>query len=172
VLVTLLGLEDTEWWSVNKLGTGEHLFDTYVPLLNFSISREVQEMRYVGLEVPADDAKDKRLRDPHVVAVLSYASRDKVIREALLTADDPKQAQMLRSYDDATRKLTEVERESGAAIAAKRAPEPARSLRLIISQNPPGPPNAITITIPILKDDLDLAHAQLPLKLHVAAWKR
>jgi hypothetical protein len=69
LLVILRGLEDTEWWSVYKLGTGERLFDTYVPLLGFSIRRDIQTMRYVGLEVPADDAADARLKDPHVVAV-------------------------------------------------------------------------------------------------------
>jgi len=172
VLVTLLGLEDTQWWSVNKIGTGEHLFDTYVPLLRFSISREVGEMRYVGLEVPADDAKDARLKDPHVVAVLTYASRDKVVREVLITADDPKKAQMLRSYNDASRTVTKVERETGVAAAGKRAPEPARSLRITLSENFPSAPNTTAIVIPIVKDDLDLAHATVPLKLHVAAWKR
>ena len=52
LLVILRGLEDTQWWSVYKLGTGERLFDTYVPLLGFSIRRDIQTMRYVGLEVP------------------------------------------------------------------------------------------------------------------------
>src|SRR5271170_6187207 len=37
LLALLRGLEDTEWWSVYKLGTGERLFDTSVPLLSFSI---------------------------------------------------------------------------------------------------------------------------------------
>ncbi|HEV8145243.1 MAG TPA: hypothetical protein VGP79_02620 [Bryobacteraceae bacterium] len=172
VLVTLLGLEDTQWWSVNKLGTGEHLFDTYVPLLRFSISREVGEVRYVGLDVPPDNTKDSRLKDPHVVAVLTYASRDKVLREVLITADDPKKAQILRSYSDATRTVTKVERETGVAVAGKRAPEPARSLRITFSENYPSPPNATAIVIPIVKDDLDVAHATVPLKMHVAAWKR
>jgi hypothetical protein len=172
VLVTLLGLEDTQWWSVNKIGSGEHLFDTYVPLLRFSISREVGEMRYVGLEVPADNSKDQRLRDSKVVAVLTYASRDKVLREVLITADDPKKAQLLRSYDDTTRTVTKVERETGVAAAGKRAPEPARSLRITFSENYPSPPNATSIVIPIVKDDLDLAHATVPLKMRVAAWKR
>ena len=58
LMVILRGLEDTEWWSVYKLGTGERLFDTYTPLLGFSIRRDIQTMRYVGLEVPEDDVKD------------------------------------------------------------------------------------------------------------------
>src|ERR1039457_6669414 len=40
LLAVSRGLEETEWWSVYKLGSGQHLFDTYVPLLSFSISRE------------------------------------------------------------------------------------------------------------------------------------
>ena len=48
LFVILRGLEDTEWWSVYKLGTGERLFDTYVPLLGFSIRRDIQTMRYVA----------------------------------------------------------------------------------------------------------------------------
>ena len=35
LLLVLRGLEETEWWSVYKLGTGQRLFDTYVPLLGF-----------------------------------------------------------------------------------------------------------------------------------------
>src|SRR5579863_9933335 len=39
-------LEEVQWWSVYKLGNGQHLFDTYVPLLAFSISREAGISRY------------------------------------------------------------------------------------------------------------------------------
>jgi hypothetical protein len=154
------GLEDVEWWSVYKLGSGEHLFDTYVPLVHFSIARDIQTLRYVGLEAPAGDASDKRLRDPRVVAVLTYASAERVIREVLITSDEARQAAVLRSFADATRTLTLVER------------EPARSLRLAISQNYPSAPATVTITIPIVGDDLDTAHAQAPVHVHVAAWRR
>ena len=37
------------------------------------------------------------------MAVVTYASAEKVIRETLLTSEDPKQAQSLRSYSDASR---------------------------------------------------------------------
>src|ERR1700733_5989626 len=80
LLVILRGLEDTEWWSVYKLGTGQRLFDTYTPLLAFSIRRDVQTMRYVGLEVP--ESKD-------AVAVLTYASAEHVLRQVLITSGDP-----------------------------------------------------------------------------------
>src|SRR6185295_16627781 len=95
LFVTDRRLEEVQWWSVHKLGSGQHLFDTYVPVLSFSISREVLTTRYAGLEVPPDDAKDARLKEPHVVGVITYASADHVIREALLTSDDPTQAKLL-----------------------------------------------------------------------------
>ena len=160
LLVAARGLEEVEWWSVYKLGSGAHLFDTYVPLVRFSISREVQTLRYVGLEVPPDDATDARLKEPHVVAALTYASPERVIREALITSDDPKQAAILRSYADASRSVALVEQNA------------ARSLRISISQNYPSPSATVTITIPISGDDLDMSHAQAPARLHVAAWKR
>jgi hypothetical protein len=151
LLVILRGLEDTEWWSVYKLGTGERLFDTYTPLLGFSIRRDIQTMRYAGLEVPEDDS--------HVVAVLTYASAERVLREALITSDDPKQAQSLRSFADASRSVTLVE-------------TPARALKISISQNYPSAPATVSLTVPIVRDDLDLAHAQTPAHLHIASWKR
>jgi hypothetical protein len=148
LLVILRGLEDTEWWSVYKLGTGERLFDTYVPLLGFSIRRDIQTMRYVGLEVPED-----------AVAVLTYASAEHVLREALITSDDPKQAQSLRSFADASRSLTLVE-------------SPTRALKISISQNYPSSPATVVLTIPIVRDDLDLTHSQLPAHLHIATTAR
>jgi hypothetical protein len=159
LLVVLRGLEDTEWWSVYKLGTGERLFDTYVPLLGFSIRRDILTMRYAGLEVPADDGTNARLKDPRVVAVLTYTSGERVLREALITSDDPKQAQLLRSFADASRSVTLVE-------------TPARALKIAISQNYPSAPATVALTVPISHDDLDLAHAQMPARLHVVAWKR
>ena len=159
LIVILRGLEDTEWWSVYKLGPGERLFDTDVPLLGFSIRRDIQTMRYVGLDVPEDDVKDPRLRDPHAVALLTYASAERVMREALITSDDPRQAQDLRSFADASRSVTLVE-------------TPARALKIAISQNYPSAPATVTLTVPIVRDDLDLAHAQVPQHLHVVAWRR
>ncbi len=50
-------------------------FDTYVPLVSFSISKEFLTTRYVGFEAPPDDTRDARLKQPNVVAVVTYASR-------------------------------------------------------------------------------------------------
>lgn len=154
LLAVSRGLEETEWWSVDKLGSGQHLFDTYVPLLSFSISRETVTTRYVGLEVPPDDSKDARLKQPNVVGVLIYASEDRLIREALVTCDDPKQAQLLRSYADTTRAVSWTE---GA-------------LKLSFSQNYPSPPNTVELRIPVRRDDLDLTHTQLPPRMHVTPY--
>jgi hypothetical protein len=150
LLVILRGLEDTQWWSVYKLGTGQRLFDTYVPLLGFSIRRDIQTMRYVGLEIASEQ---------NGVAKLTYASVEHVIREALITSDDATQAQMLRSFADASRTVTLVE-------------TPAQALKVSISQNYPSAPATVALTVPIVRDDLDLAHAQMPAHLHVVAWKR
>ena len=154
------GLEDVEWWSVYQLGTGRHLFDTYVPPIGFSISREVFERRYLGLEIPPDDSPDQRLKRPNVVGVISYASAEGLKHEALVTCDDPKQAQLLRSYADSTRTLSLTEE------------LPPHAFKILISQNAPSPANTVALTIPFASDDLDLAHAILPKGLHVARWKR
>ena len=152
---------DVAWWSVYKLGTGEHLLDTYVDLLKFSISREEWKQRYVGLEVPPDDTRDARLKDPRVVTVLTYASAEKVIREVVVTCDDRKRAVELRSYADSTRTLVLTERAPG---------QPA--IRLSFSRNYPSTPNAASVSIPVVKDELDLTHAELPAGFHVAAFRR
>ncbi len=150
------GVEDVQWWSVLKLATAQRLFDTYVPLVHFSISRETVTERYAGLEVPPDNTRDARLKDPRVVAVLEYASEDRVIREALITCDDPQRARLLRSYEDETRELAGT----------------PQGLTIAFSQNYPSPPDTVTVAIPILNDDLDLARAKLPSGLHIAAWVR
>ncbi|HXM43529.1 MAG TPA: hypothetical protein VN924_19995 [Bryobacteraceae bacterium] len=148
------GLEETEWWSIYKLGSGQHLFDTYVPLLSFSISRETVTTRYVGLEVPPDDTKDARLKRPNVVGVLTYAAEDRIVSQAFLTCDDPKPARLLRSYADTTRTVSFAE---GA-------------LKLTFSQNYPSPANTVELRIPLHRDDLDLAHAQLPPRMHLRTY--
>lgn len=170
IFVAARGLEEVEWWSVYKLGTGQRLFDTYVPLVSFSISRDVLTTRYAGLEVPPDDAGDARLKQPNVVAVLTYASEDRVIREALITCDDRNRAAQLRSYADETRTLSLLERPT--TTTAGKPGEPSRSLKISFSETYPSAPNTIDLVIPLAADDLDLAHAQLPAKLHVAAWHR
>ncbi|HEV3177727.1 MAG TPA: hypothetical protein VGZ72_17160 [Stellaceae bacterium] len=171
ILVFERGLEEVQWWSVYDLEKGQHLFDTYVPVVEFSISREFDTPRFAGFETPPDDAADKRLTEPHVVGVLTYASAERVIREALLTCDDPKRADNFRSYADANRELALVE---GPVPPAKgRAqPEPTRTLKITFSQSYPSPPNPVTAVIPIGKDDLDLTNAKLPACMHAAAWKR
>ncbi len=160
LFVVSRGLEEVEWWSVYKLADGAHLFDTYVPLVKFSTSRKETIWRYAGFDVPPDDSKDARLNDRHVVGVLTYASEEKVIREALITCDDPKLAQLLRSYADETRVLTE----SGAIKS--------QILRISFSQNFPAAAATIAIVVPIVDDDLDLAGAKVPPRVRIVGWKR
>ena len=172
IFIASRGLEEVDWWSVYRLGTGQHLFDTYVPLVSFSISKQFLTTRYIGLEVPADEISDTRLKQPTVVAVITYASSDRVLREVLLTCDDTEQAALLRSYTDATRSVSMVEGESVAATGKSRPREPSRTLKLSFSQNYPSPSETKQVLIPVQGDDLDLAHAQLPARMHVSAWRR
>ncbi|HTM50423.1 MAG TPA: hypothetical protein VL285_17135 [Bryobacteraceae bacterium] len=160
VLVVDRGVEEVMWWSVYRLGDGRKLFDTYVPLLEFSITNDVQTPRYVGYEAPPDDTADARLREPQVVGVLTYASATRVIREALITCDDPRRARELRSYWDQTRTLS---------LLPGRPP----AIHLAFSSNDPGkPPVVVELTAGIAGDDLDVAHAKPPAGLRVAAWRR
>jgi hypothetical protein len=158
LFVASRGTEEVEWWSVYKLGSGQHFFDTYVPLVSFSVSRETVKTRYVGLEIPPDDVSDARLKQPNVVAVLSYASGDRMIREVLVTCDDPGQARLLRSYDDVMR-----------TVSVEEAP---RAIKVSFRQNYPSPANPANLLIPVLGDDLDLGHAQLPARMHANSWRR
>ena len=159
VFVISAGVEEVEWWSVYSITNGAHLFETYTPLVGVNINRASLTMRYLGLDAPGDDTKDARFKEPHFVAVVGYASASKVIREAIITCDDPKQAQQLRSLADESRTLT---------VGTEASP----NVRISFSQSYPSAPATVTLTIPIARDDLDFAHAQLPAKMHIAAFKR
>jgi len=154
------GTEEVEWWSLHQLGTGKHLFDTYVPPLIFSTSREFFISRYGALDVPPDDAADARMKEPHVVAVLVYASAEKVIREALITAEDVTRAAELRSYADTHRTLT-----------LRETPSLPPVLRIRFLSNDKVEKETL-LEVPIAKDDLDLPAAKVAPGLRVQAWKR
>lgn len=163
LLVFDRGTEDVSWWSVHALGTGAAMFDSYVPLVRFSLSREVQEMRYAGLDVPPDDAADERLRDPHVVGVLAYASPERVLTRALITCTDPERAALLRSYWDTERALTVEHGEEAGAV-------PALSLRIGWAETSPSAAKPISASVLLASDKLDLEHAQLPDCMALAPW--
>jgi len=98
------------------------------------------------------------------VGVLTYASEDKVIREALITCDNPARAKLLRSYWDQTRTLS--------LLPGKPYGSPP-SIRISFSSNDPGKaPVTVDVTVGIVKDDLDLANARLAPGLKIAAWRR
>ena len=153
------GYVDVPMWSIHRLGDGRHLFDTHVELVRFTVSRADGNPRYAGLDVSADDTPDARLKEPHVVAVLVYAAEDRVLREALITHDKPAEARQMRSFADETQQVTFIE-------------TPARHLKIAFSQNYPDAPATVEASIPLVKDDLDIAHAQVPPGLHIAAWRR
>lgn len=145
--------QEIPWWSVYHLDSGKHVFDTYAPLLRFSITDPEQTERYVGLEISNDETADQRLKAGGVVGVLTYASGDRVIREALITTDNAARVETLHSLADTTFAL---------AYAGK-------TVRIALT--PYGAP-ATVITVPVVNDDLDLAHARLPAGVRVAPWKR
>ena len=151
---------DVPSWSVYTLANGKRLFETYVEPLEFGVSREDGTPRYAGLEVPPDDAPDPRLRAKNVVAVLSYAGADRVVREALVTCDDPERAALLRSYWDEERTLAVSDRTGG------------RFLRITFRAAYPSPPAEQIITIPLVKDDLDISRAAIPNGIHISPWRR
>jgi len=150
------GLEDVAWWSVYQIGTGRHLFDTHVPLTRFSISEVELKRRYVGLEVPPDDARDSRLKDPRVVGVLSYSSAETVIREVMLTCDDPQRARLFRSYFDMTR-----------AVSLEQ-----NKIRIVFRESYPSKTAPAILEIPLEGDDLQISRATLPEGFRAAPWKR
>ena len=156
VVVISRGIEDVDWWSVYRIGTGQHLFDTYAPVATASISREIRTMRYAGLEVPPDDATDSRLKAANVIAILTYASGARVLREVLITNDDAKAAQIMRSYFDATR-VVEFD---------------GKSIRITIRENYPSTAGPVTIEVPVTNDDLDLSQSRVPAGMRLADWRR
>jgi hypothetical protein len=153
------GYVDAPMWSIHRLGDGRHLFDTHVELVRFTVSRADGTPRYAGLDVPADDTPDARLKEPHVVAVVVYAAEDRVLREALITHDKPAEARQMRSFADETQQITLIE-------------TPARRLKIAFSHNYPDAAATVEASIPLTKDDLDVSHAQLPPGMHVAPWRR
>jgi hypothetical protein len=153
------GYVDVPMWSIYRLGDGRHLLDTHVELVRFTVSRADGTPRYAGLDVPADDTPDARLKEPHVVAVVVYAAEDRVLREALITDDKPAEAQQMRSFSDETREVAFAE-------------TPARRLKIAFSHNYPHAPATVEVSVPLVKDDLDVAHAQVPAGMHIAAWRR
>jgi len=61
IFIVSRGLEEADWWSVYRLRTGRHLFDTYVPLVCFSISKQLRITPYIGLDVLSDEISDTQL---------------------------------------------------------------------------------------------------------------
>lgn len=146
---------DVPVWSVYQVATGRPIFQSFVAPLSLRVAtdpaHQLFEDRYAGLYVPPDDAADARLRDKHVVAVLSYASAGGVLREALLTCDDIARAADLRSYGDTERALTFIDSPATVQIRFK-----------------PGP----VVRIPVSDKDFDWSHTVVPAGLHVHPWKR
>lgn len=92
-----------------------------------------------------------------------------MLREALITSDSPALAKLLRSYADSSRKAAVVEKRLPAAPGKRPTGESSYAITVSVSAERPEP---YVVSVPIAKDDLDLAHATVPAGLHVVAWKR
>ncbi len=121
------------------LADGAWLFDADSPFAILSIENE--RRRYVAL-ARADDELP-----PGAVAVLSYASPQKVIRRVLISADDPVRGRFLRGTVASTR----------PSIAANDTGQ--RTIEL--------PLPAGLLRIAVVDDDLDLTTAAVPAGLRI-----
>lgn len=83
-----------------------------------------------------------------------------MIREALITCDDPVRARQLHSYWDTTR-----------TVMLRESPATQGAIRVRFASND-RVSKQTTVVVPIAKDDLDVGHAEVPAGLHVTAWKR
>jgi hypothetical protein len=94
--------QETPWWSVYRLDTGQPFFNTFAPLLH------LPEERYAGLEIPEGEAGT-------LVGTLTYASQDRIIRQLRITCDTASRAAELRSFAENTFELAAA----GPAIRIK-----------------------------------------------------
>jgi hypothetical protein len=147
------------WWSIYTISTGRHLFDTTAELLSFRFDLAGGPYRYAGAYSMLSDSADARLRDPHAICLLTYASAEAVLRQVLISATDPDFARGLGSVDDTSIKL------SLAGSGAKS------QLRLAFEYDWPSSPHRLTILFPFVNGNLDVTHAQLPLGLHAAVFR-
>lgn len=167
VIVFERGTEDVAWQSVHSLGSGAPLFDTFVPMRRLPPSPEIGAPRFVGLDVPPDNAPDPRLRDPKIVGVLAYASPERTLGRLLLTCSDTERAAAMRSYWDTTRALSFVHE---LTASDRRTDKVLIWWRSADSDAQDAAPHIDTAVIPIVGDDLDIAHADVPACIALAPW--
>lgn len=132
--------------SVYNLANGEWLFDTDMPPATFLV--EAEKKRQVALSAAEDDMP------PLAVAAISYAAGQTVLRRVMMTVNDPARARLLRSSISMVRPVVRLE----------------DTTRRVLELGLP----AGVVRIPIVGDDLDLAHAQTPLGVFLSdlkAWK-
>jgi len=144
--------QEAPFWSVYHLDSGKPFFDTHARLLHFSITPVVQTDRYAGLEISNDDTKDARLKGRGAVGLLTYASPERIIRQAVISCDDPGRAAVLHSLADTSFELAWEN----------------HSIRVVLT---PFQKPAVVIMIPVAGDDLDVGRARIPAGLRVTPIK-
>jgi hypothetical protein len=158
-------------WSVYSLITGEFLLESAAELSTVSTPTAGPHIpeRYIGFQVPEhfDKGVDARLLEQHVVGLLTYARQEGVIREVLVTCDDPKRAGALHMLADQEWRPSVIEDDPSRENRGRRI----QTLKLSHSGDPE-PRWTFDILIPIVNGDLDLARAIVPAGLHLQGWKR
>jgi len=129
--------------SAYALGDGAWLYDADVPVASFVIDAE--HRRYAALAQADDDMP------LGAVAVLSFASPQRVIRRLLISADDAARGRFLRGSVAMTRPVARLE---DAKRRVLEVPLPAGILRMAF-----------------VGDDLDLATAEIPAGLKLTELK-
>jgi hypothetical protein len=170
LLVFQHGFRDYSDWSVYRLEDGRYLFKTSVEMFNFRVLSGAPSMadeRYVGFELPDENPPDPRLREPHVAGVLTYASADHVIREALLTSDDPDPVSKL-DLVAGLQSLSMIE----TLRPGNKGKDAFQTIRLDFDMEEDVHSKRRHMLVPIKGDDLDLAHAKLPPGVHITKWAR
>ncbi len=139
--------------------TRERLFESTVPIASLALEGPRFKRRVAAFVARMDGNKDHGAWGENAVGLISYATADRVIQQALVVADDPTVARRLRSLDDERTGLAWVDARTGAPILAVPGHgEVQPQLRVHFSTS------GIEVNIPLEKDELVLKEA--PQDLH------
>lgn len=119
-----------------SLANGDWLFDADLPLATFAFDPDVKRMAALS-------QADEEYASRGGVAVFTYAAPGRVIRRAVLVADDPVRASMLRATLSATRLVTYTDEVLGGRVIEL-------------------PLGSGAVRIPVGPNDMDLRRAVLP----------
>ncbi len=156
VYVIERGLDEIEWQSVFSLADGDKLFDATVPWLLATNGGAWNERHYLALAQVFEDADDAALRRDDAIALLTYASRTRVLNQVLIRADKADRARLLRSVWDQTIKFSWSGKSEETPSPDGPVPDlKAEPLTIAIRFSPDG----ATLQIPVGERRFDLSKA-------------